>query len=141
MNESYQQTETEDKLTGIVKPLIYSKRAVYGCAVLFSSLFGGILLMQNLRDTGRMKEANIVLGVSVLLTAATIFIANMTQGRSVVLICSIGGAALLSEYFFKKYFPNEAEYGKKKIWKPLIIGLAITAIFIFFIFWGQGQVA
>ncbi len=35
------------------------------------------------------------------------------------------GAVTLSEYVFRKYFPNEKEFQKKKIWKPLIIAVAI----------------
>ena len=140
MSELYQQTETEDKLEGLIKPMIYSKRAIYVFSIFFSSIFGGILLMQNLKDIGKKKEANIVLLVSILLTVSTIIIANIIRGRSIALVCNIAGAAILSEYFYKKYFPDEIDYEKKKIWKPLIIGIAVSVIFILFIFWAQDQV-
>ena len=140
MSELYQQTETEDKLEGLIKPMIYSKRVIYVFSIFFSSIFGGILLMQNLKDIGKKKEANVVLLVSILLTVSTIIIANIIKGRSIALICNIGGAAVLSEYFYKKYFPDEIDYEKKKIWKPLIIGIVVSVIFILFIFWAQDQV-
>lgn len=140
MSELYQQAEPADQLEGMIKPAIYSKRVIYVFSVFFSSIFGGVLLMQNLKDIGKRKEANIVLLVSVLLAVATVVIANFIKGRSVALICNTGSAALLTEYFYRKYFPDDADYDKKKIWKPLIIGLAITIFFIWFIFWAQDQV-
>ena len=140
MNELYPQAESADKLDGLIKPAIYSKRVIYVFSVLFSSIFGGVLLMQNLKDIGKRKEANIVLLVSVLLAVATIVIANVIKGRAVALVCNIGSAALLTEYFYKKYFPDDTDYDKKKIWKPLIIGIAISLFFILFIIWAKDQV-
>ena len=96
--------------------------------------------MQNLKDIGKKKEANVVLLVSILLAVLTIVIANIITGRSIALVCNIGSAALLSEYYYKKYFPDEIDYEKKKIWKPLTIGIAVSVIFILFIFWAQDQV-
>lgn len=141
MNEINQQAEQIDKLDGILKPKIYSKRAIWGFSVFFSSIFGGILLMQNLKDIGKRKQANIVLIVSILLTALTVVIVVVSgiKDRSVGFICNIVSAAILTELFFKKYIPDEIEYDKKKIWKPLIIGLVIFGAFIFLELWGQNQ--
>ena len=61
--------------------------------------------------------------------------------QSVALLCNIASAAILSEYFYKKYFPDEADYEKKKIWKPLIIGVIITVVFVWLVFFAQDQVA
>ena len=49
---------------------------------------------------------------------------------SLSLFGNIAGASLLADYFFKKYIPNEEDFEKKKILKPLIIGLVITIPFI-----------
>ena len=142
MNGEYHQSETEDKLEGIIKPVIYSKRAIWGFSVFFTPLFGGILLMQNLKDIDNKREANLVLGVSILLTALTVGIITFlnTNNRLINFLCNMAGAAILTEYFYKKYFPDEAEYQKKKIWKPLIIGIIICTIFIFLAFTAQDQV-
>jgi hypothetical protein len=127
--------ESALELENLIRPEIYSKRAIYTFSFLFSTVFGGILLMQNLRDIDKKKEANVVLIVSLLITALTILLVTVfeVQNSSVTLLCNIGGAALLSEYFFKKYFPREEDYPKKKIWKPLVIGLAITIPLIYFL--------
>ncbi|HAP00585.1 MAG TPA: hypothetical protein DCQ93_01555 [Bacteroidetes bacterium] len=47
------------------------------------------------------------------------------NSSNVSLIVNMIGAVTLSEYVFRKYFPNEKEFQKKKIWKPLIIAVAI----------------
>ncbi|MEP6466986.1 MAG: hypothetical protein ABJB05_11810 [Parafilimonas sp.] len=109
-------------------PKIYSKMAIRGFSIFFSSIFGGVLLMQNLRDIGKKKEANIILLLSVLFTAASIFVVNIPAkpNTSLTYLCNIIGGFILSEYFYKKYFPNDSIYEKKKIWKPLIISILIT---------------
>lgn len=140
MNEMYQPVETEHQLEGLIKPVIYSKRAIYLFAFLFSPLIGGLLLMQNLKDIGKKKEANMMLLVSIFLTAATVVITVLLPGRSTSLVCNIGGGAVLSEYFYKKYFPDDADYEKKKIWKPLLIAASICVLLIFLALWAKTQV-
>ncbi|MDQ6904328.1 MAG: hypothetical protein M3139_15125 [Bacteroidota bacterium] len=140
MNETYEQVETEHQLEGLIKPNIYSKRAIYLFAFLFSALVGGLLLMQNLKDIGKKKEAKIILLISIVLTAATVVITVLFPGRFTSLVCNIGGGAILSEYFYKKYFPDDTDYEKKKIWKPLLIALSICIMLIFVMVWAQSQV-
>ncbi|ASW73422.1 membrane protein [Chryseobacterium piperi] len=113
-------------------PKIYSKTAILGFSILLSTLFGGVLLYQNLLDVKKKKEAYIVLGISILITIASIIIVNIPENpkSSLAYLCGIGGGSLLSYYFVPKYFPNESEYPKKALWKPIIIGLMITACFV-----------
>ena len=109
-------------------PKIYSKKAIWGFSVFFSAIFGGILLMQNLRDVGKKKEANQIFIYSIIYTIITIVIINAfdKQNTSMNLLFNIAGGGILSEYYFKNYFPNDEELEKKKIWKPLIISILIT---------------
>lgn len=109
-------------------PKIYSKIAIWGFSVFFSAIFGGILLMQNLRDVGRKKEANQIFIYSIIYIIITIVIINAfdKQNTSMNLLFNMAGGAILSEYYFKNYFPNDEELEKKKIWKPLIISILIT---------------
>ncbi len=90
--------------------------------------------MQNLKDINKKKEANIVLLVSILLTAVAIIIpmALNIKSTSAGIISNIAGAAILSAYY-KKYFPDDVDYPKKKITKPLIIAIILTVIFILLI--------
>lgn len=111
---------------------IYSKGTIFGFTFFFTTIFGGVLLMQNLRDIGRKKKANLVLVLSILFTILSMFIVNMPDEPTsyLPLLCNIAGGLILSEFFYKKYFPEDSHFAKKKIWKPLIISLLIMAPFL-----------
>lgn len=113
-------------------PKIYSSKAIWGFSIIFSSIFGGVLLMQNLKDTGRKKEGNLILLYSIIFTIVTIYIVNLPEKpiSNAAFLCNMVGGGILSYYFQKKYFPNEESYEKKTIWKPLIISIVITIPFI-----------
>lgn len=117
---------------------IYSKGAIWAFSVLFTSVFGGVLLYHNLKDIGKRKEANFVLILSIILTVVTLIIVNIPERpkTSLTFLCNIGAALILTENYFKKYFPNPDEYEKKKIWKPLLISIAITIPFILAVIFG-----
>lgn len=110
---------------------IYSKKAILGFSALFAPVFGGVLLRQNLIDNNRKKEANVVLLVSIAFTVFTILILNSIgkTTSSTTYLINTGWGLVLSEYFFKKYFPND-NYQHKKIWKALLISIAIIIPFI-----------
>ncbi|WP_345988109.1 hypothetical protein AAEU33_13860 [Chryseobacterium sp. Chry.R1] len=113
-------------------PKIYSKKAIFGFSVLMSTLFGGILLYQNLIDIKKKREAYIVLGLSILITIVTIVIVNIPEEpkSSLAYVFGAAGGGLLSNYFVPNYFPDEEHYPKKEIWKPLIIAAIITVSFV-----------
>jgi hypothetical protein len=111
---------------------IYSKRVIYGFSFLCSAIFGGVLLMQNLRDIGKKREGYLVLIFSLVYTTLAVLIVNNLENRSssFSFLLNIIGAGIMSEYFFKKYFPSPDDYQKKKIWKPLIIAVLVIALLI-----------
>jgi uncharacterized protein involved in response to NO len=120
---------------------IYSKWAILAFSIFFSPLFGGILLMINLRSVGFKKQATGILLFSiayVFISALVVFsvsgipqnatalvIVQNTQYVIYSLIAQIIGGGILAEYFYKKYFPAE-QYRYKSVWRPLAIILIIT---------------
>ena len=129
MTEENNLTMIESDKNNVVK--IYSKKAIWFFSMLFAPIFGGILLRQNLIDNRRKKEANIVLLASIVFTGLTIVIVNSMEQKtsSLTYLLNMGWGAILSEYFFRKYFPND-NYEYKKIWKALVISIAITIPFL-----------
>ncbi|QIY89861.1 hypothetical protein [Chryseobacterium gallinarum] len=113
-------------------PKIYSKKSILGFSIFLSTLFGGVLLFQNLLDVNKKKEAYTVLGISIVITILTGIIVNIPDKpiSALAYVCGFAGGILLSDYFVPKYFPNEPEYPKKPIWKPLIIGIIIVGILV-----------
>ncbi|AZA83804.1 hypothetical protein C1637_13790 [Chryseobacterium lactis] len=114
-------------------PKIYSKKAILGFSIFLSTLFGGVLLYQNLIEVNKKKEAYTVLAISILLTILTVIIVNIPENpkSSLAYLCGLGGGCLLSYYLMPKYFPDEEKYPQKAIWKPLIIAVIIVAIILF----------
>ena len=120
---------------------IYSKWAILSFSIFFSPLIGSILLMLNLRAAGYKKEGTRVL----LLIIAYQFVAgavitqvlqlpvNATLPQIIAdpkfiiytLVSYIIGGGILTEYFFKKYFPDD-NYEHKSVWRPLAIIILIT---------------
>ena len=109
-------------------PKFYSKKAILGFSIFFSSIFGGILLMQNLKDIGMKKEAKTVLNTSIILTLLPFLLAWLMEKEvaAYTLLANIIGGVVLSEFYFGLYIPKEQLFESKKIWKPLIISLLIT---------------
>ena len=115
---------------------IYSKRAIWGFSIFFSTIFGGILLMINLRSAGYKKEANLVLLFSLLYTFIGSLIMSYfgLQTSAFAIIFNGIGAAILTEYFFNKYFP-ENDYYPKSIMKPLTISMLICVVVVLFVYY------
>lgn len=109
-------------------PYIYSRKAIWGFSIFFSPIFGGVLLMRNLKDISKNKAANIVMTLSIAYTIFTFIIVNIPEKSisSLTMGFNFVGGYVLSEYFFKLYIPEGENYPKKKIWKPLIISIIIT---------------
>jgi hypothetical protein len=131
MDDNFKQTDDLAVMTDS-NLKIYSKKAIWGFSLFFSSIFGAVLLMQNLRDIGKKKEANIILLLSIIYTAISIYIINIPDkpNTSLTFICNIVGGVILTEYFYMKSFPNDQTIEKKKIWKPFLISILITIPFL-----------
>lgn len=117
---------------------IYSKKSIWGFSLFFAPVFGGFLLRQNLVEDNRKKEGNLMLIVSILFTLITLFIVIYfePENSSLTYLLNMGWGAILSGYFYKKYYP-ENDYKFKKIWKPLIISLLIIIPFVLLIIYSQ----
>jgi len=109
-------------------PKFYSKKAILGFSIFFSTIFGGILLMQNLKEIGMKKEAKTVLITSVILTVLPFLLAWLMEKEvsTYTFLVNIIGGLVLSEFYFGLYIPKEQIFEIKKIWKPLLISLLIT---------------
>ena len=118
----------EESLHAGTLPNIYSRKAIWGFSIFFSAIFGAALLMSDLKNIGKKKEANLVLTLSIIYTVITFIVVNIPEESisSLTMGFNFVGGYALSEHFLKMYIPHEAEYPKKKIWKPLIISIIIT---------------
>ncbi len=125
-------------------PTLYSKRLIYTFAILFSVIFGGIMLAINLKAVNNKKGIYPVIIFSVLYFALSIYILEqMNAGTSGTLVLGAIGALILNNVFWNKYIGKETLYHKKSYVKPLIIALSIFIPLTALIIWGliyTGQV-
>jgi uncharacterized membrane protein YdcZ (DUF606 family) len=105
-------------------PSFYSKGAIFGFSILFSVLFGAIMLAINISKTQyRQKTIWVVLFGLTYVIASVLLAQNLGSTFSFILI--IFGAYLLQVLFWNRYIGNSTLYRAKPIKIPLIIGLCI----------------
>ena len=116
---------------GLELPFLYSKKAIRGFTIFFSTIFGAVLLMSNFKATNNLKARNQVLifgiGYTIL---STVFLNFLPRMFFLTLLFNFVGYAILIEFFWNKTLGKEIEYRKKQIWKPLLISIAILIVFV-----------
>jgi len=123
----------ESSVEALALPILYSKKAIQGFTIFFSTLFGAILLMSNLKKMNKPKARIEVFVFGIVYTIATIVLLNyLPKTFFLTLIFNIVGYAILIEYYWNNNLGKEFEHQKKQIKKPLIISVSVLAILIFF---------
>jgi len=123
----------ENSVEALALPILYSKKAIQGFTIFFSTLFGAILLMSNLKKMNKPKARIEVFVFGIVYTIATIVLLNyLPKTFFLTLIFNIVGYAILIEYYWNNNLGKEFEHQKKQIKKPLIISVSVLAILIFF---------
>ncbi len=120
-------TQATNAATG--PPPLYSETAVRGFSMFFSTVAGGFLMAQNLRDVGETGAARKALWGSIAYTALLVGVAMLLPDRFsgqswVGVVTGLAGAAGLEAYF-KRFVSNRNGFPKKSIGKPLFICLAV----------------
>jgi hypothetical protein len=111
---------------------IYSKWPIRLFSLFFSPIFGGVLLIINLRKAGYKQAIASVLLFSIGYTFITAMLLSSLgiTGGLIPIIFNLMGGMILSDYFYKKYFPDE-DYYPKPIWGALAVALVIyVAVFM-----------
>ncbi|MHA7943445.1 hypothetical protein ACJOV8_010255 [Formosa sp. 3Alg 14/1] len=108
-------------------PKLYSKTLILVISILFSTLFGSVLLILNLKKTGHSKARKLVFLFSVCyLFVPFILITSFNLDPNVALLANVLGGYILTEYFWNQYIGKNTEYKRLDWAKPVLIMLAIT---------------
>ena len=117
-------------------PILYSKRAIQGFTIFFSTLFGAVLLMSNLKKMNKPKTRVEVLVFGISYTFLTIILLDyLPKTFFLTILFNLVGYAVLVEYFWNKNLGKELQHQKKQISKPLIISFAILGLLVFLQFY------
>jgi len=113
-------------------PTLYSKRVIQGFTIFFSTLFGAVLLMSNLKKVNKPKARMEVFVFGIAYTFLTILLLNyLPKTFFLTLVFNLVGYAVLVEYYWNKNLGKELKYQKKQISKPLIISFSILIFLVF----------
>lgn len=116
-------------------PILYSKKTIQGFTIFFSTIFGAVLLMYNLKEMSKPKARNQVLAFGILYTILIyVVVITIINNFFVTIILNLIGYGILTEFFWKKHLESNLKYKKKEITKPLIIALLITGFLVFLSF-------
>jgi len=137
---------------------IYSKKAIWWFSILASPLFGGILLVLNLKSAGYKRAMYTVLAFVILYALVTNILINeyisvykidinkaVANGNNSQLLTFCGivigfniiGGLILTQYFFRKYFPDD-DYYPKSVATPIFITVLIMLVLKLLGFGGLG---
>lgn len=122
----------ESSMEELVLPDLYSKKTIRGFTIFFATIFGVILLMQNLKEMNKPKARIQVLVFGMLFTIFSIILFNyLPKNLLITLLFNLIGSAILIEFFWNKNLGKDLKYKRKEIRKPLIHSILILLLFIF----------
>lgn len=114
---------------------IYSKSAIRGFSIFFSTIFGGALLYYNLLTAGYKNAARTVLFFSIVYSVLVVFlVSNFFNYNGASIVMNVVGGFILSDYFFPKYFPDR-DYYAKPIWRALGVSLLICLVMVLILYY------
>jgi len=131
----FRYSDTNNQVQDPDAPLLYSKRAIYVFSILFSVLFGSIMLAINVGKVQKNFKPVLVVLFGFAYTVFTVVLAeefNLPTGAGIIV--SMLGGYVLNAFFWNRFIGKTMLYRLKPIWVPLIIALIICAILLFIIF-------
>lgn len=132
--KSFEQLQNPENKDSRDLPKLYSKRVIYAFSIIFSIIFGTVLLMSNLKQTGNKKGWYEVLIFGIIYTAGLLITAaSLNMNTNIGLPLNLLGSLILNEYFWNRYIGKETKFEKKKWYKPAIISLIIILPFVYII--------
>jgi hypothetical protein len=116
----------------IMTPVLYSKSAIRLFSILFSTLFGGILLSINLSRINKRKEILYVISFTLLFSYATGFLATYFPDyiTYIALFMNLLGLFILEGFFWKRMIGNELKYINQPIWTALGISILLAIVLL-----------
>ena len=122
----------ENPLKKSETPTLYSKTTIQGFTIFFSTFFGVILLMSNLKEMNKPKARMEVLVFGITYAIFSSFLLNYLPPIFFIsIIFNLIGYVILVEYFWNKNLGKDLKYEKKQIWKPLIVSILFSLIMLF----------
>jgi hypothetical protein len=118
-------------------PQLHSKKVIRVFSILFSTLFGSVLLMTNMKEVKNTKAKFQVLIFGIIYSFLSILVITYFETRNLTMPFNFIGSWILSEYFWNKYIGKETLYRKRSWHKALIISIIVTIPLILAMIYNQ----
>ena len=121
-------------------PKLYSRYAIRFFAIIFSTLFGGILLAINFNRLGKKREIAFVVVFSLLYSILVyrVTVLKPENAATITLIMNLLGSLILEEFFWKRYIGRHFKFRKQAITGALMVGFGLSLILILLMAGGMG---
>lgn len=119
-------------------PRLYSRYSIRFFTILFSTLFGGILLSINLNRLGRKREIFYVIGFSLVYSYLVYYLTTLKpeSATTITLMMNLLGSLVLEEVFWKNYIGKNFKFRRQPIAGALLVGFGISMFLIYAMFSG-----
>ena len=108
--------KNESPFEELVLPTLYSKKAIQGFTIFFTTIFGAVLLMKNLKEMNKPKARIQVLVFGIIYTLISGIILNLIpKSIFLTLLFNLIGYAVLVEFFWNKNLGKALKYRNKQI--------------------------
>ena len=115
---------TDDKSA----PLLFSEKSIFMFSVIFSTIFGSILLSLNLIKLKKIRYCITVLIFGLIFSSLTLILVNRFELNSLILFVINGMGSLILHYlFWFKFIGKEFKYRSQSIIIPLIFSILVAA--------------
>ncbi len=102
----------------------YSQKAIYIFSILFSVLFGSVMLAYNLHKVRKPFVWTILFGLTYS-SISVYFLEKYHGSLPMTFIANSLGGVVLYQLFWNSWIGKQTQYRAKSIWIPLIIALII----------------
>lgn len=120
----------------ITAPQMHSKRVIFVFCAVFSTIFGTVLLLFNMKQVKSKEGFKYTLLFGILYTLLTIVLSTVIDFARLPFFMNLLGSLILTEYMWNKFIGEETQYRKRSWIKPLVISILISIPFVIAIIYG-----
>lgn len=120
-------------------PRLYSRFAIRFFTILFSTLFGAVLLSINLYRLEKRTAIVPLLGFALVYTYLSYYLMNQVEldSTTMALVFNLIGSLVLEEMFWKRNIGKHFRFRRQSLWQALLV----AALLFIFVLLGLGGMA
>ena len=122
-------------------PRLYSRFSIRFFTILFSTLFGGILLAINFYRLGKKREIIPLTGFAILYTYLSYYLMMQVEldMTTLALVFNLIGSLVLEELFWKRYIGKKVKFRRQSLWQALLVAVLLVVFVLSGLGGGMGM--